>query len=61
VSIDGNVGFEGFVFLSRWSYMVRGDGDFDCMIGFFLSMVGTAGFSSSSSSSSSSTPLWLYP
>jgi len=60
-SIDGNVGFEGFVFVSRWSYMVGGVGNFDGMVGFFLCMVGTAGLSSSPSSSSSSISSLVVP
>jgi len=61
VAIDGNVDFEGFVFVSRWSYMVGCIGDFDGMIDFFLGMVGTARFSSSLSSSSSSISSLVVP
>jgi len=61
VSIDCNVGFEGFVFVSRWSYMVGCIGNFDGMVGFFLGMPGTARFSSSFSSSSSSISSLVVP
>jgi len=50
VSIDCNVDFEGFVFISRCSCMIGCIGDFDGIVGFFLGMVGTARFSSSFSS-----------
>jgi len=53
VSIDGNIGYEGFVFISGWSYRVGGVGDCDDMVDLFLDMVGMARFSSSLSSSSS--------
>jgi len=54
VSIECNVGFKGFVFVSRSLYIVECNGDFDGMVAFFLGMVGAARFSSSLGSSFSS-------
>jgi len=61
VSINCNVGFKGFVFVSRWSYMVGCIGDFNGMVGLFLGMVEMARFSSSLSSSSCSVSSLVVP
>ena len=61
MSIDGNVGFDGFVFVFRSSYMVGCIGNFDGVVGFFLGMVGTVTFPSSFSSSSSSISSLVVP
>jgi len=61
VSVNCNIGLEGFVFVSIWSYIVGCIANFDVRIGFFLGMVGMVRFSSSLSSSSSSISSLVLP
>ena len=61
MSVNCNIGLEGFVFVSRWSYMVGCIANFDVRIGFFLGMVGIVRSSSSLSSSSSSISSLVLP